>query len=54
MLQIRRSTSLGTTQGNHVAVLKATPSFEAALKALSDGIQRRDRGIPSFLGIYLD
>jgi hypothetical protein len=32
----------------------ATPSFDAALKAFTDGIERRDRGILSFLGIHTD
>jgi SMI1 / KNR4 family (SUKH-1) len=33
---------------------KATPSFDAALKALTDGIKRRDTAMLSFLGIYID
>jgi hypothetical protein len=31
-----------------------TPSFDAALKALTDGIKTRDRAILSFLGVSLD
>jgi hypothetical protein len=31
-----------------------TPSFDAALKALTDGIKKRDKGVLSFLGVYLD
>jgi SMI1 / KNR4 family (SUKH-1) len=33
---------------------QASPSFDAALKALTDGIERRDTAILSFLGVYLD
>jgi hypothetical protein len=33
---------------------RAAPSFDAALKALTDGIKERDKSILSFLGIYLD
>jgi hypothetical protein len=33
---------------------RATPNFDAALKAFTDGIERRDRGILSFLGIRTD
>lgn len=32
----------------------ATPSFDAALKALTSGIERRDKATLEFLGIYLD
>jgi hypothetical protein len=32
----------------------AAPSFDAALKALTDGIARRDKEILGFLGIYID
>ncbi len=32
----------------------ATPSFDAAMKALTDGIEQRDKAILSFLGIYID
>jgi hypothetical protein len=31
-----------------------SPSFDAALKALTDGIDRRDPSMLSFLGAYLD
>ena len=33
---------------------QATPSFDAALKALTSGIERRDKATLEFLGIYLD
>lgn len=33
---------------------QATPSFDAALKALTDGIDRQDTAILSFLGVYID
>ena len=33
---------------------QATPSFDAALKALTEGIERRDTATLEFLGIYLD
>ena len=33
---------------------QATPSFDAALKAIVDGIERRDTATLGFLGIYLD
>jgi hypothetical protein len=33
---------------------RATPSFDAALKALTQGIERRDTATLEFLGIYLD
>lgn len=32
----------------------AAPSFDAALKALTDGIERRDAAMLGFLGIYID
>ena len=31
-----------------------SPSFDAALKALTDGIEQRDTAMLSFLGVYLD
>ncbi|HXQ05696.1 MAG TPA: hypothetical protein VN831_13210 [Bradyrhizobium sp.] len=31
-----------------------SPSFDAALKALTDGIERRDPSMLSFLGVCLD
>jgi SMI1 / KNR4 family (SUKH-1) len=31
-----------------------TPSFDAALEALTDGIKRRDTALLSFLGVYID
>jgi hypothetical protein len=31
-----------------------TPSFNAALKVLTDGIEQRDPAILGFLGVYLD
>ena len=31
-----------------------TPSFDAALEALTDGIKRRDTTLLSFLGVYID
>ncbi|SHK60696.1 SMI1 / KNR4 family (SUKH-1) [Bradyrhizobium lablabi] len=31
-----------------------TPSFDAALKALTDGIKKRDKAVLSFLGVYID
>jgi hypothetical protein len=31
-----------------------SPSFDAALKALTNGIQQRDTAILSFLGVYID
>jgi hypothetical protein len=31
-----------------------TPSFNAALEVLTDGIEQRDPEILSFLGVYLD
>ncbi|WP_249165538.1 hypothetical protein [Bradyrhizobium sp. AUGA SZCCT0431] len=33
---------------------QAAPSFEAALKALTDGIAKRDASMLNFLGVYLD
>ncbi len=33
---------------------QATPSFDATLKALTDGIARRDKVTLGFLGVYLD
>jgi hypothetical protein len=33
---------------------QATPSFDAALKALTNGIEKRDTTMLSFLGVYLD
>lgn len=33
---------------------RPTPSFNAALKVLTDGIERRDPAILGFLGIHLD
>jgi hypothetical protein len=30
------------------------PGFDAALKAITDGVQRRDTATPSFLGVYID
>jgi hypothetical protein len=33
---------------------RAAPSFDAALKALTDGIEQRDTATLGFLGIYLD
>jgi hypothetical protein len=33
---------------------RAAPSFDAALKALTQGIERRDTATLEFLGIYLD
>lgn len=33
---------------------QATPSFDAALKAITEGIERRDAAALEFLGIYLD
>lgn len=33
---------------------QASPGFDAAIKALTDGIERRDRAILSFLGVYID
>ncbi len=33
---------------------QASPNFDAALKALTDGIERRDSTILSFLGVYID
>ncbi|MBR1210532.1 SMI1/KNR4 family protein [Bradyrhizobium sp. JYMT SZCCT0180] len=33
---------------------QATPSFDAALKALTDGIAKRDAVILNFLGVYID
>ncbi|MDB5517970.1 MAG: hypothetical protein JWQ17_4728 [Tardiphaga sp.] len=32
----------------------ATLSFDATLKALTDGIEKRDAAMLSFLGIYID
>ena len=32
---------------------QTTPSFDAALKALTEGIERRDTATLEFLGIYL-
>jgi hypothetical protein len=31
-----------------------SPSFDAVLKAPTDGIERRDPSMLSFLGVYLD
>ncbi len=31
-----------------------SPIFDAALKALTNGIQQRDTAILSFLGVYID
>jgi SMI1 / KNR4 family (SUKH-1) len=33
---------------------QATPNFDAALKALTEGIERRDTAMLGFLGIYVD
>jgi hypothetical protein len=33
---------------------QASPSFDAALKALPDGIEQRDTAILSFIGVYVD
>ena len=33
---------------------QATPSFDAALKAITSGIEGRDKMILEFIGIYLD
>ena len=33
---------------------KSSPSFDAALKALTNGIQQRDTAILGFLGVYID
>jgi hypothetical protein len=33
---------------------QASPDFDAALKTLTDGIERRDTAILSFLGVYID
>ena len=33
---------------------QAQPSFDAALKALTGGIEKRDATMLSFLGVYLD
>jgi hypothetical protein len=33
---------------------ESQPSFDAAIKALTDGIKRRDAAMLSFLGIYID
>jgi hypothetical protein len=33
---------------------QATPDFDSALKALTQGIERLDTAILEFLGIYLD
>jgi hypothetical protein len=33
---------------------QSSPSFDAAIKALANGIERRDTAIPNFRGVYID
>jgi hypothetical protein len=49
-----RSTRPFNTISSAWELERPTPNFDAALKALTDGIAQRDTAMLSFLGVYLD